>query len=89
MTDFSHSLSLQATPMNRERARDGVFLRRSGYGGQARSAFADDVISPACLTLGRIDRAMNVLDYSCIGGFGRFLCLGHLGSLVFRYSLYL
>jgi hypothetical protein len=44
--EFSHRLSLQAT-------RDGVFLRRRGYGGQASSAIADYVISPACLSSGR------------------------------------
>jgi len=29
--------------------RDGGFLRRRGYGGQASSAIAEDVIRPACL----------------------------------------
>jgi hypothetical protein len=42
--EFSHSLSLQAT-------RDGVFLRRPGYGGLASSAIADHVINPACLDI--------------------------------------
>ena len=38
--------SLQAT-------RDGRFPRRQGYAGQASSAIAEDVISPACLSSGR------------------------------------
>ncbi len=33
--------------------RNGVFLRRRGYGGQASSAIADYVISRACLSPGR------------------------------------
>ena len=43
---WSANKSLQAT-------RDGGFLRRQGYGGQASSAIAEDVISPACLSSGR------------------------------------
>jgi hypothetical protein len=57
--EFSHSLSLKATPMNsdksrvdRERARNGVqpAVPESLRG----SAIADYVISPACLSSGRI-----------------------------------
>jgi hypothetical protein len=43
---WSANKSLQAT-------RDGRFLRRPGYGGQASSAIADYVIRPACLSSGR------------------------------------
>ena len=33
--------------------RDGRFRRRRGYGGQASSAVAEDVINPARLSSGR------------------------------------
>jgi hypothetical protein len=61
--EFSHSRSLQPTPMNREQARDGRFRRRSrlhcvttrqvALARQARSACADDIIRPAWLSSGR------------------------------------
>jgi hypothetical protein len=43
--------SLQATPINREQARDGV--QPAGPESFRDSAFADYVISPACLSLVR------------------------------------
>jgi hypothetical protein len=64
--EFSHSLSLQATPINREqapmnsdksrvdreRARNGV--QPAGPESLRGSAIADYIISPACLSSGRI-----------------------------------
>jgi len=36
-----------------EAQRDGRFLRRRGYGGQAISAIAEGIIRSACLSCGR------------------------------------